>query len=168
MQIIHIEPVNRRSFASFGDIIQASPEAKSFPINQGNTRRFHDLATAIALGENARSIISIFRGRPFSLPLTLKMMERHPLGSQAFIPLRPVRFLSIVAPDVNGAPGTPQAFLFGPGQGLNYFVNIWHGVLTPLDEETDFLVVDRDGASGSDASENLQTFDFETPFQVQM
>jgi len=69
---------------------------------------------------------------------------------------------------VDGIPGTPQAFLFGPGQGLNYFVNVWHGVLTPLDEETDFLVVDRDGASGSDASENLQTHDFETPYEVQM
>lgn len=168
MQTIYIEPVNRRSFAPFGDIIQASPEAKSFPINQGNTRRFHDLATAQIVGENARAIISIFRGRPFSLPLTLKMMERHPLGSQAFMPLKPTSFLAIVAPDNDGIPRTPKAFLVGPGQGVNYFINVWHSVLIPLNEETDFLVVDREGAKGSVADENLQTHNFDQPYQVEM
>ncbi len=168
MQTIYVEPINRRSFAPFGDIIQASPETKSFPINQGNTRRFHDLATAAISGEGARTIISIFRGRPYVMPLTLKMVERHPLGSQAFIPLKPARFLAIVAPDNDGIPGTPKAFLVGLGQGVNYFTNIWHGVLTPLDNETDFLVVDREGAPGTDLGENLQTFDFTEPYEVQM
>ena len=162
MQTIYIEPVNRRSFAPFGNIIQASPEAKSFPINNGNTRRFHDLAGITVAGQNARPIISIFRGRPYALPLTLKMMERHPLGSQAFMPLRSCRFLVITAPDNDGIPGTPKAFMFGPGQGVNYFINVWHAVLTPLDQETDFLVVDRDGDG-----ENLQTFDFDEPYLVE-
>jgi ureidoglycolate lyase len=161
MQSIVIEPLFRQAFFEFGDIIQASPEVQSFLINQGKTRRFHDLATIVATGEDARPIISIFRGQPYALPLTLKMLERHPEGSQAFMPLRPARFVAIVAPDNHGTPGPVRAFLAGPGQGVNYFANVWHGVLTPLDEETDFLVVDRAGEG-----DNLETFDLEEPVLV--
>jgi len=161
MQTIHIEPLIRRPFAEFGDIIQASPEVQSFLINNGNARRFHDLATIVATGEDARPIISILRAKPLALPLTLTMLERHPHGSQAFIPLKPARFLAIVAPDDHGIPGVPRAFLANPGQGVNYFAKAWHGVLTPLGVETDFLVVDREGEG-----ENLETFDLAEPYIV--
>jgi len=162
MPAIHIEPLVRRAFAQFGDIIQATPEVRSFLINKGNaSRRFHDLATVVASGEGARPIISIFRAQAYSLPLTLTMLERHPHGSQAFFPLKPARFLAIVAPDDHGKPGTPRAFLVNPGQGVNYFVNVWHGPLTPLDTETDFLVVDREGEG-----DNLETYELTEPCVV--
>ena len=161
MQTIHIEPLIRQSFMEFGDIIQASPEVQSFLINQGNTRRYNDLATVVATGEDARPIISIFRGKPYALPLTLRLLERHPFGSQAFMPVEPARFLAIVAPDHHGIPGPPRAFLAHPGQGVNYFVNVWHGVLTPLDRETDFLVVDRAGEG-----ENLEIYNLPEPYEV--
>ncbi len=161
MQTIHIEPLIRRPFAEFGDIIQATPEVQSFLINKGDARRFHDLATVVATGEDARPIISIIRAKPCSLPLTLTMLERHPFGSQAFMPLKPARFVAIAAPDNHGIPGTPRAFMVGPDQGINYFAKVWHAVLTPLDEETDFLVVDREGEG-----ENLETFDLADPYII--
>ena len=79
------------------------------------TERYHDLARVELGGVHARPLISIFRGQPYALPLTLKLVERHPLGSQAFIPLSPRPWLSIVAPDLAGIPGTPRAFLVPPG-----------------------------------------------------
>ncbi|VAW21373.1 Ureidoglycolate lyase [hydrothermal vent metagenome] len=162
MPTITIEPLIRRPFAEFGDIIQATPEVRSFLINKGNARRFHDLATVVANGEDARAIISIIRAKPYCLPLTLSMLERHPFGSQAFMPLKPARFLAIVAPDDHGIPGVARAFMVGPNQGVNYFANVWHAVLTPLDAETDFLVVDREGEG-----KNLETFDLSDPYIIE-
>ena len=95
------------------------------------------------------------------LPLTLKMVERHPLGSQAFMPLSPEPFLVIVAADENGRPGVPRAFMTNGSQGVNYPANAWHGVLTPLAGEQRFLVVDR-GGDGN----NLEEFVFDEPFMV--
>ena len=161
MQNIMIEPLTRRSFTEFGDVVEVHDEADIHIINDGTTTRFHDLATIVALGEDAQAIISIFRGEPFSLPLTLNMVERHPLGSQSFMPLKPARFLVIAAPDEDGKPGTPRAFFAQPGQGINFFANTWHGPLTALDEQTDFLVVDRDGDG-----DNLEIYDFPEPYLV--
>jgi Ureidoglycolate hydrolase len=112
-------------------------------------------------GVHARPLISIFRGQPYELPLELRMVERHPLGSQAFFPLSARPFLVIVAPDEAGTPGTPRAFLTGPGQGVNIAMNTWHGVLTPLEAESDFLVVDRGGEG-----DNLEEFHFPSPYRV--
>ena len=78
--------------------------AHHFPINGGQCERYHDLARLDVRGENGRQIVSIFEAKPYALPLTLKMVERHPLGSQAFVPLDDRPFLVIVAPDENGVP----------------------------------------------------------------
>lgn len=146
MQNIKIEPLTQQAFEPFGDVIEINDTAKNFPMNDGTAHRYHDLGTAVATGEDARVIISICTGKPFELPLEIDMLERHPYGSQAFVPLKPCRFLVVVAPDENGQPGTPRAFMASPGQGINYFLDTWHSMLTALDEETDFLIVDRDGA----------------------
>ena len=97
-----------------------------------------------------------------TLPYTLSMMERHPQGSQAFLPLAYVPFLVIVAPDDGGVPGTPRAFISLPGQGVNYHRGGWHGVLTPLHAPGLFAVVDRIGAGV-----NLQEHHFDTPYQIE-
>lgn len=157
---IAIRPLSREAFAPFGQVL-TTEGTHHYPINNAMTERFHDLANVEIGGENGRTLISIFRGQPYDLPLTLDMVERHPLGSQAFMPLHDRPFLVIVAPDENGKPGMPLAFLTEPGVGVNIGRNVWHGVLTPLDEAGDFLVVDR-GGDGV----NVEEFFFEEPFIV--
>ena len=160
MANILIEPLSPQAFAPFGQVIQMAG-AEHFPINNGMTERYHDLARVELGGVHARPLISIFHGQPYSLPLSLKLVERHPLGSQAFYPLSDRPFLVIVAEDVSGTPATPRAFRTAPGQGVNIAMNTWHGVLTPLDVDAAFLVVDR-GGDGI----NLEEYFFDTPWIV--
>jgi ureidoglycolate lyase len=155
-----IEPLSRQAYAPFGQVIEILG-AQHFPINNGMTERYHDLARIELGGVEPRPLISIARGKPYALPLTLGMMERHPLGSQAFYPLSPYPFLSIVAPDEGGRPGKPRAFRCAPRQGVNMAMNTWHAVLTPLEAEADFLLIDRGGQGG-----NLEEYHFEEPWTV--
>lgn len=158
---IIVETLSREAFAPFGQVIAADDAAHHYPINAGMTERYHDLARVELAGGHARPLISIFRGQPYTLPLALKLLERHPLGSQAFYPLSPQAFLSVVAPDESGVPGRPRAFLVPPHHGVNIAINTWHGVLTPLDAPTDFLVIDR-GGDGN----NLEEYLLDPPFLV--
>jgi len=144
MATISIEPLSREAFAPFGQVIETEG-AQHFPINAGMTERYHDLAQVELAGPGARAMISLFAGRPYALPLTLSMVERHPLGSQAFYPLDATDWLVIVAADAEGRPALPRAFRPTPGQGVNIGRNVWHGVLCPLDQPARFLVVDRGG-----------------------
>lgn len=161
--LLKLEPLTHEAFLAFGDVIEARPDAKKHSINAGTTERFHDLATAIAMGEDARIIISIARAQPFSSPLEVKMLERHPEGSQAFVPLKPSRFVVVVAEDNDGKPATPRAFLANPGQGINYFRGTWHAPLMALDEVTDFLIVDRSGDGP-----NLEKHNLSTPYRIEL
>ncbi len=156
-----IRPLTCTAFAPFGDVIDMD-EAKSFPINAGKCTRHHDLARVEASGPGARVLISLLRGEPYDLPLTLTMVERHPLGSQAFVPLTRNTFLVVVASDEGGRPGRPIAFETAPGQGVNIARNVWHGILTPLHGVSDFVVIDR-GGEGC----NLEEHFFGTPYRVE-
>ena len=162
MSVIVAAPLTREAFAPFGQVIETDG-ARHYAINGGRCERYHALARAEALGEDGHVILNIFCGTPYDLPLSLAMVERHPLGSQAFIPLSPRPFLVVVAPDEGGRPGTPRAFLTKPGQGVNYPAGLWHGVLTPIGEPQDFLVVDRAGEGG-----NLEEFFFPEPHEVRL
>ena len=142
MTQIRIEPLTAEAFATFGDVL-APKSAPDRMINAGRCERHHALATVERHGGEA--IISIFRSDPVSLPYECTLLERHPLGSQAFMPMGQGPWLSVVAPDVGGRPGTPRGFLVPSGVGVNLRAGIWHGVLTPLDHAADFLVVDREG-----------------------
>jgi ureidoglycolate lyase len=95
-------------------------------------------------------------------PYTLRMMERHPSGSQCFIPMSWTGFLVVVAPDEDGQPGQPVAFITQPGQAINFHKNIWHGVLTPLSDPGLFAVIDRIGAGT-----NLEEYWFPTPYVIE-
>lgn len=162
MSTIIIESLNAEAFAPFGQVI-STDGAHHYSINNGMTERYHDLARVELGGVHPRPLISIFRGQPYALPLTLKLVERHPLGSQAFYPLSHHPFLVIVALDHAGIPTLPRAFLTAPGQGVNIAMNTWHGVLTPLEAAADFLVVDR-GGDGN----NLEEHHFEAPYLVRL
>ena len=162
MPTVVIEPLTREAYAPFGQVIMAEG-ANHYPINGGMTERFHDLAKVELGGVHPRPLISIFRGQPYTLPLTLKLVERHPLGSQAFYPLSDGPWLVIVAADEGGSPTGLRAFRPAPGQGVNIAMNTWHGVLTPLDHPADFLVVDR-GGDGN----NLEEHHFDVPHTVRL
>ncbi|MQW90776.1 ureidoglycolate lyase [Sinorhizobium saheli] len=161
MKSLPIRPLSRDAFAPFGDVIELD-EARSFPINAGKCVRYHDLAKVETSGPEARTLVSLLRGEPYDIPLALTMVERHPLGSQAFIPLTDNSFLVVVAPDEGGEPGEPVAFETAPGQGVNIGRNVWHGILTPLHAVSDFVVIDR-GGSGC----NLEEHFFDKPYRVE-
>ena len=145
-----LEPLTREAFAPFGEVIAPDAARDTFAINDGTARRFHALGTTEALGEGARTVLSWVRAVPRTLPYELAMLERHPLGSQAFVPLDPaIRFVVVVAESPSDAP---RAFLCERGAGVNYRRGTWHHPLIVLDEPGDFLVVDRDG-SGANCEE---------------
>lgn len=129
MRII-AKPLTAEAFAPYGDVIELR-DAPDKLINQGLCGRHNDLATMDF--SDGRAGISLFDANPRALPYALEMMERHPEGSQAFIPMSLTSFLVIVAADNAGSPGTPEAFLTSPGQAINLARNTWHGVLTPLE-----------------------------------
>lgn len=142
MTRIRIQPISAAAFARFGEVLTLRAEPTKF-INTGRCERHHALATVERGGGEA--IISIFRSEPVSLPYDCTLLERHPLGSQAFMPLGSDPWMSVVAPDEDGRPGAPLAFLVPAGVGINLRAGVWHGVLTPLERPADFLVVDREG-----------------------
>lgn len=141
--ILKPEPITASAFAPFGDLIQTGNEP--LLINQGHTERHHDLARLDLLQQGGRPLVSIFRSTPLSLPLTLKLMERHPLSSQAFVPLGNNPYLVAVAPAGEFDPAALKLFLAGPDQGVNYHRGVWHHYCLALNSVSDFLVIDRGG-----------------------
>ncbi|WP_136682484.1 ureidoglycolate lyase [Falsirhodobacter xinxiangensis] len=155
--MIRPEPLTAEAFAPFGDVLEAAGTADKI-INQGLCGRFHDRAR-LDFGD-ARAGISIFRAEPRSLPYRLDLVERHPEGSQAFIPMTEHPFLVIVATG-DDQPDTPRAFLTAPHQGINIHRGVWHGVLTPLHAPGLFAVIDRIGPTP-----NLQEHWFKDPYTI--
>jgi len=134
------------AFAPFGDVIQTAG-AHHFPINDGQVQRFHDLARVDALEAGGRPGISLFVAQPCALPLRLRLLERHPLASQAFIPLHREPYLVIVSPaDTDPAAENIRAFVTDGRQGVNYRRGVWHHPLVALGGESTFAVIDRIGA----------------------
>lgn len=155
---IKTQPLTAAGFAPFGDVLDFSGAPDKL-INQGLCGRYHDRATLVH--HDGRAGISLFDAAARQLPYRLEMMERHPLGSQAFLPMTEAVFLVIVAPDDQGRPGQPVAFLTEPHMGVNYHANIWHGVLTPLSAPGRFAVIDRIGPGA-----NLEEYWFDEAYVV--
>lgn len=149
------EPLTAEAFAPYGDVLEATGEFRL--INEGWCQRHNDRA-ALDFGPEGRAGISLFNARPRSLPYEFSLIERHPDGSQAFIPMSEHGFLIIVA---DGPQAKPRAFLSAPGQAINFHRGTWHGVLTPLQAPGLFAVVDRIGPTP-----NLEEFTYDQPFTV--
>ena len=159
-RIIKTEALTATAFAPFGDVLEVSGIPDKM-INQGLCGRFHDRAK-LDFGpgsDGARAGISIFQAQPRSLPYRLDLVERHPDGSQAFIPMSEHPFLVIVTTDPDAVP---RAFLTNGAQGINLHRGTWHGVLTPLHAPGLFAVVDRIGTSA-----NLEEHIFSHAWEVQ-
>ncbi|MDP4031374.1 MAG: ureidoglycolate lyase [Pseudorhodobacter sp.] len=156
---IQTAPLTAAAFAAFGEVLDASGRPDRI-INQGLCSRFHDRAR-LDFGPEGRAGLSIFMAEPRSLPYRLALAERHPDGSQAFLPMTQHPFLVIVAPDNGGIPGRPLAFLTNGAQGINLHRGIWHGVLTPLHAPGLFAVLDRIGPTP-----NLEEHWFAQPYTI--
>lgn len=142
---IRLEPLTREAFAPFGDVIEKAG-ATSFETNQGTAVRYHDLARVDLTADQGRTLVSIFEATvPATLPVHLRLLERHPISSQAFVPLGKSPFVIVVAtggdqPDLSSI----RAFRANGQQGINFRPATWHHPLIAL-ERADFLVIDRDG-----------------------
>ena len=154
MRTLVIEPLSKEAFAPFGDVIETDG-SDHFMINNGSTMRFHRLAEVELGAPEDKAIMSIFRAQALAMPLTLRMLERHPLGSQAFMPLLGNRFLVVVAP-VGDTPISElvRAFVTNGKQGINYHRGVWHHPVLTLEQQDDFLVIDRSG-SGNNCDEHF-------------
>ena len=159
MTVIKPQPLTADAFAPFGDVLEATGKPDKI-INNGFCGRYHDRAR-LDFGPDGRAGISVFKAEPRALPYTLDLLERHPDGAQAFIPMSLDAYLVTVAEDANGTPVNIRAFIAGPGQGINYHRNTWHGVLTPLSAPGLFAVVDRIGETP-----NLEEYHLKTPLTI--
>ncbi|ENW17261.1 Ureidoglycolate hydrolase [Acinetobacter haemolyticus CIP 64.3 = MTCC 9819] len=145
---IQIQPLTQDSFSAFGDVIEKENH-DFFSINQGLTQRYHALSVAQITGDHVTVGMSIFHNLcATQIPFKIDMLERHPYGSQSFIPLQQQKFIIIVAlPLDHSQPDEQQiyAFLSNGKQGITYRQGVWHHPLITLEAESDFLVVDRIG-----------------------
>jgi ureidoglycolate lyase len=137
------EPLTAEAFAPFGSVIEASEVAVKLAINQGHAIRYDRLAEIDVADEGGTGTISLFRARPLG-ELVLRVFERHPLGSQSFVPLSEQPYLVAVAPAGDFDPAQVRLFRAEAHQGVHYYKGVWHHFLLVL-EESDFLVVDRAG-----------------------
>lgn len=144
MREITPEPLTSAAFAPFGSVIQASDDAVKLEINQGHAVRYDRLAEVDAADGGGVGVISLFRARPLG-ELVLCVFERHPLGSQSFVPLSGRPYLVAVAPAGTFDGSMVRVFRAEAHQGVHYRKGVWHHFLLVLDAESDFLVIDRAG-----------------------
>ena len=132
-RLLPVEPLEAATFRPFGELIAPRADATHYPINDGFAERYHDLARIDATERGGWPCLSIFSARPRQLPLLLTLLERHPLGSQTFMPLSALPYLLVVAPP-GEVPDLAQlrCFAAAPGQGVNYARGVWHHPLIAL------------------------------------
>ena len=153
-KIIKPIPITKNNFSQFGDMI-STKDIKPIEINNGYAKRYDEIANLNTSKDNGVTTISIFSALKRNFPMKIDMMEKHPLGSQAFIPMKETTFLAFVAPngdkpDLNKI----EAFIIPPGIGVNYKPGTWHFPLIST-EDMNFLVVDRKGPGDNLVIKNL-------------
>ena len=157
-KIIIPKAITKENFSKFGDMI-TTKNIKPLDINNGYAKRYDDIAKINTSKDNGETTISIFSALKRTFPMKIDMMEKHPLGSQAFIPMKETTFIAFVAPngdkpDLNKI----EAFIIPPGIGINYNPGIWHFPLIST-EDMNFLVVDRKGSGENLVIEDLNKYE---------
>ena len=149
------KPITKENFSKFGDMITTA-DIKPIEINEGYAKRFDGIANLDTSKDNGETTICIFSALKRSFPMTIDMMEKHPLGSQAFIPMKQTTFLALVAPEGNKPDlNKIEAFIIPPEIGVNYNPGTWHFPLIAT-EDMNFLVVDRKGSGNNLVIENIE------------
>ena len=162
--VIKPKVINKENFKKFGDMI-TTDDIKPLEINDGYAKRYDGIANLDAKKDGGESIISIFSALKRSFPMKVDMMEKHPLGSQAFIPMKETTFLAFVAPEgAEPVLDKIEAFIIPKGVGINYNAGIWHFPLIAT-ENMDFLVVDRKGKGDNLILHNLNKENITLEFQ---
>jgi ureidoglycolate lyase len=157
-KIIKPKKINKLNFATYGDLISTN-DINHMDINEGYAKRFDNLADLNTLKDGGKTIVSIFSSLKRTFPMKIDMMEKHPLGSQAFMPMKETTFLTLVAPE-GEKPDLEkiESFIIPRGIGINYRTGVWHFPLIST-EDMDFLVVDRKGSGDNLVIENLDKED---------
>ena len=153
-KIIKPVSITKDNFSQFGDVI-STKDIKPIEINNGYAKRYDGISNLNTSKDNGVTTISIFSALKRNFPMKIDMMEKHPLGSQAFIPMKETTFLAFVAPngdkpDLNKV----EAFIIPHGIGINYNPGTWHFPLIST-EDMNFLVIDRKGSGDNLVVENL-------------
>ena len=153
--LITPKAISKENFLKFGDVI-STKNIEPININNGYAKRFDDIANLNTSKDNGETTISIFAALKRDFPMKIDMMEKHPLGSQAFIPMKETTFLVLVAPE-GGKPDIKkiESFIVPPGIGVNYNPGTWHFPLIST-EDMNFLVVDRKGSGNNLVIQNLE------------
>jgi ureidoglycolate lyase len=156
-RVLTVEALTAAAFRPFGDVIEARAAGLGIPINAGRAERFDDLALVDTGAAHGKTVIGIVRSQPTLLPVTLTLLERHRLGSQAFVPLNGAEFLVVVAPPGETIePERVRCFRPSAGQGVNYAKGTWHHPLIALHRVCDFLVIDRAGPDDQSDCQEMQ------------
>jgi ureidoglycolate lyase len=160
MNNISIEQLDINTFSKFGDIIQKKNALELRSINQGTTTRYHNISKLSLESKNGNSSISIFSGSPRDLPIEIKIMEKHPIASQSFLPIQDYDWLIVVCEEKNELPdlSTLRCFQVDGDTGITYNKNIWHHPLL-VKKKQDFWVIDRINEQ-ENSSINLQEYHF--------
>ena len=160
MSTILIEQLDTNIFSNFGKIIQKKNALELRSINQGTTTRHHNISKLSLESKNGNSGISVFSGSPRSFPLEIKIMEKHPIASQSFLPIQSYEWLVVVSEEKNDLPdlSTLRCFHVNGDTGVTYNKNVWHHPLL-VKKEQDFWVIDRINDQ-EDASVNLKEYNF--------
>jgi len=152
---LNLKPLTQEAFAPFGDVIQKQGHYPE-DINFGQTRKYAGLAQIDVADEGGTATVHIYRSRPVSLPFRIEVMEYHPLGSQAFIPLHQRPFLVVVAPAAEILDfDSIEGFFTNGEQGVNLKKGVWHHYQLSLLENSDYLVIERDGPGVSTIEQHL-------------
>jgi len=147
--------ISKENFSTYGDLISTN-NVKPIDINNGYAKRFDNLANINTLKDQGKTIVSIFAALKRNFPMKIDMMEKHPLGSQAFIPMKETTFLAFVAPQNNNLEIEKiESFIIPPGIGINYKPGTWHFPLIST-ENMNFLIVDRQGPGNNLIIEDLE------------
>ena len=161
MATVSIEPLTKQAFAPFGEVVETDG-VTPLSINQGYASRFNDLAGIDVSAEGGQTNISWFVASLRPAPIAIHLMERHPLGSQLFMPLGGADWLVLVCTDPRDA-ATYRAFAATGHQGVNYARNCWHHPLLVLRDASPFLVIDRKGEGN-----NLEEYWLDEPMQLEL
>ncbi len=144
MNKIKIEELNPDNFLSFGDVIDKDNCFRKLSINQGTTIRYHDVSRLKLTEQTGAPAISIFSGSPRNFPIEIKIMEKHPIASQTFLPIQNFDWLIVVSKEKNELPDidTLRCFKVKGNIGITYNANVWHHPLL-VNKKQDFWIVDR-------------------------
>ena len=142
--IIKPKKINKKNFSKYGQIIDTSKKTY-FRINNGYAKRYDNLGKINTSTKKGKTVVSIFSAKKRLFPMKIDIMEKHPLGSQAFIPMKETSFFAFVAPKGN-RPNLRKikSFIIPKQTGINLNPGIWHFPLIST-KKMNFLVIDRKG-----------------------